>query len=59
MVAQPLSVPKSMYRYQLGVRQFGRKGADELVMLEVYDNLPRPVENEDSDAIEAPGDQPQ
>ncbi|SUZ78660.1 uncharacterized protein METZ01_LOCUS31514 [marine metagenome] len=43
MVAQPLSVPKSMFKCQLSVRQFGRKGTDELVMLEVYGNRSRPV----------------
>ena len=59
MVAQPLSVPKSMFKCQLSVRQFGRKGTDELVMLEVYGNPSRPVQNADSDVIEAPGDQPQ
>jgi hypothetical protein len=59
MASQHLGFPKSMFTYQLSARQFGSKGTDELVMLEVYDNLRRPVENEDSDAIEAPGDQPQ
>ena len=59
MASQHLGFPKSMFTCQLTARLFGSKGTDELVMLEVYDNLRRPVENEDSDAIEAPGDQPQ